>query len=197
MVKVYVGEGEYEEEFIIPKPEIDRRPSLSDPQIGCTTMMNDGTLKLDSPCFRSFHPDDFRFVAEFLSTGKFGRSFVAHDNEEGKREMFAECAVTWAIADRLVLEDLLDHIVAKIQQTRPWGMVETWWFAKTVYQTEGSALEAYTVMKDMIAEAIADDFHELAIAYGSEFIGPLRELPELQRDVYKRLTAKAEAKLEE
>jgi hypothetical protein len=52
-------------------------------------------------------------------------------------------------------------------------------------------------MKGLVAESIAVNFLDLAVTQGGYFIEPLRELPELQRDVYKRLMERAEAKLAE
>lgn len=196
MVKVYVGEGDQEQEFLIPRCELDKRPSLSDPKIGCIITAADGTPKLSSPCLRSFPPDDFRFVAEFLSTGTFGLS-VLEDDGLSNGLMFAECVAAWKIADRLVIEDLLDLIVVKIQQTLPWDRDDAWTLAKIVYETEGSPLKAYASMKGLVAEGVADNLLDLAVTQGEYFVEPLRELPELQRDVYKRLMERAEAKLAE
>lgn len=192
MVRIRVGEGEEEQEFLVPKSEVDKRPSLSDAKIGCVSMTDDGTPRLDLPCLRDFNAEDFRFVAEFLSTGKFGYTVIDDDNRSAA---LAECAATWPIADRLVLEDLLDRIVVKVQQTQPWGPEEAWILAMIVYQDEGSALDAYVTMKEALSGFIADNFHAMGIQLGADFFIPMKNLPELERDVYKRLFQKAEERL--
>ncbi|KAF1978340.1 hypothetical protein BU23DRAFT_498278 [Bimuria novae-zelandiae CBS 107.79] len=193
MVKIHVGEGEQEQEFLVPKAEIEKRPSLSHAQIGCMTTAEDGTPQLDLPCFRQFDPEDFRYVAEFLSTGTFGHTSVDESNRD---DVFVECAAAWPIADRLVLEDFLDLIVVKVRQTRPWHFEESWALAKIVYQEEGSALDAYVAMKEMLAESIAENFYTMALQLGAEFLGPLQQLPELRRDVHKRLFDNAQSQLD-
>lgn len=194
MVKVYIGEGDTQEIFLIPKSEVDRRPSLSDPKIGCTQPMDDGTTRLDLPCFRTFTSDQFRLVAEFLSTGKFGHPSV---NPTNRDECLDNCMSAWEVADRMVLEDLLDLVVVKIRETRPWGLEEIIIMAKEVYKEEGSALGAHAGMKEMIADAIADNFQALAMDYGAIFFDSWNALPELQRDVLKKLSKRAEKKLSE
>ncbi|KAL1610275.1 hypothetical protein SLS60_001940 [Paraconiothyrium brasiliense] len=192
MVKVYVGEND--EEFLIPRLEIDRRPHLSDAKIGCVATMDDGTTRLDLPCLKDFDPVDFRFVAEFLSTGQFGHSVI---NERNRDRAIAECAAAWPIADQIVLEDLLDHIIAKVQQARPWQPEEAWFFALIVYETPGTPLEAYRLMKDMIAKSLADNLFELIRRLDEDFICRFQKLPELQRDVYRKLVEKAEQRVDE
>ncbi|KAJ4349895.1 uncharacterized protein N0V89_008515 [Didymosphaeria variabile] len=192
MVKVYVGEQE--DEFLIPRLEIDRRPHLSDVKIGCVATMDDGTTRLDLQCLKDIDPVDFRFVAEFLSTGQFGHSVI---NEHNRDKAIAECAAAWPIADQIVLEDLLDHIVAKVQQARPWQPEEAWFFALMVYETAGTPLEAYRCMKDMIAKSMADNLFELIRRLDEGFLRRFQKLPELERDVYRILGERAEQKLDE
>ena len=193
-MKVYIGEGPSQHIFLIPKCEIDKRPSLSDPKIGCIQPMDDGTTRLDLPCFREFSPERFGLVAEFLSTGKFGHPSV---NPQNRDRYLEQCIQAWMIADRMVLEDLLDLVVVKIQETRPWTLQEVMPLAGMVYEEEGSALQAYTTMKEMTAEAVADNFQAVALEYREVFWRSFNELPELQRDVYRLLLERAERKISE
>jgi hypothetical protein len=186
MVKIHVGAQD--EEFLIPKSEVDKLPFLSDAKIGCMATMDDGTSRLDLQCLTDFDPEHFRFVAEFVSTGQFGHSIV---NEQTRGVVLEECAAAWPIADRIVLEDLLDYIVNKVQQVQlRWD--EAWFLALMVYKTSGTPLVAYKLMKDLLVETIADNFLYYVYQHGDQVTGPLRGLPELQRDVYRTLLEIAE-----
>jgi hypothetical protein len=191
MVKIHVGAQN--EEFLIPKSEVDKLPFLSDAKIGCMATMDDGTSRLDLQCLTDFDPEHFRFVAEFLSTGQFGHSIV---NEQTSEVVVQECAATWPIADRIVLEDLLDHIVKKVQQAQlQWD--EAWFLALMVYETSGTPLNAYKLMKEHLVEVIADNFLYYVYEHGDKVTEPLRGLPELQRDVYRRLLESTEKEVNE
>ncbi|KAF2444814.1 hypothetical protein P171DRAFT_283875 [Karstenula rhodostoma CBS 690.94] len=192
MVKVHVGEQD--DEFLIPKLEVEKLPFLSDAKIGCISTMEDGTLRLDLQCLKDFDPNDFRFVAEFLSTGQFGHSIV---DEETREAVLQECVDAWPIADRIVLEDMLDHIVTKVQQAQLQLWEEAWVLALLVYETPGTPLGAYKLMKEFLVEMLAANFLEKVYDYGAVVIDRLRDLPELQRDVYKRLLATAEQQVNE
>lgn len=167
---------------------------LSDAQIGCITRMDDGTSRIDLPCLKDFNPEDFKFVAQFLSTGQFGHSVITEDT---RADVIAECAAAWPIADRMVLEDLLDHIVEKLQKAQPWQPEETWILALMVYETSDTLLKAYTTMKEMLAASLADNFYDMILRHGQGFLGPLQEIPELKRDIYRVLFETAEQQLHE
>lgn len=192
MIKVYVGA--HNDEFLIPRAEIERLPFLSDAKIGCIAVMEDGTSRLDLQCLTEFDPDHFRFVAEFLSTGQFGHTVI---NEETRQAVLEECAVAWPIADRIVLEDMLDYIVTKVQQAQLREWEEAWVVGLTVYETSGTPLGAYKLMKELLVKVIATNFLEKVYEYGDEIIGRLRDLPELQRDVYRILLETAEHQVNE
>ncbi|KAL5388429.1 hypothetical protein DPSP01_003003 [Paraphaeosphaeria sporulosa] len=196
LVKVHVGTGN--DEFLIPKSEVEKLPFLSDPQIGCMSTMDDGTSRLDLQCLQDFDPAHFRFVAEFLSTGQFGHSIV---NEQTREAVLEECADAWPIADRIVLEDMLDHIVAKVQQAQVQEWELAWALALIVYETSGTPLDAYKLMKELLVEVIAADFlakvDTYATEHGNDIIDHLRDLPELERDIYRRLLETAEQRVGE
>ncbi|KAF9740168.1 hypothetical protein PMIN02_002730 [Paraphaeosphaeria minitans] len=196
LVKVHVGTRN--DEFLIPKSEVEKLPFLSDPQIGCMSITEDGTLRLDLQCLHDFDPAHFRFVAEFLSTGQFGHSIV---DEQTREAVLEECADAWPIADRIVLEDMLDYIVTKVQQAQVQEWELAWTLALMVYETSGTPLNAYKIMKELLVEVIADDFLAKVDAYatehGNDIIDHLRDLPELERDIYRRLLEAAEQRVGE
>lgn len=196
MVKVHVGGNG--DEFLIPKAELEKYPFLSDSKIGCISTMDDWTLRLNMPCLQDFDPAHFTLVAEFLSTGRFGHSIV---NEETRETVIIECLEAWPIADRMVLEDMLDNIVTKVQQAEVQEWEEAWHLALKVYETPGTPLNAYKLMKDMLVDVIALEFIIRIAAYDSkdsnDIVEELREFPELERDIYKRLLQTAEQRLSE
>lgn len=177
--------GPNQEVFYILKSEIDRRQYFANNTLGANWMVKVGKNKwsFQRPCLQNIDPDDFRRVAEYLSTEKFGLQII--ENTDQKDEAFAECFSVWGIADSLVIEDLLDHIVQKMETLKPWGQLEVLAFADEVYKTEDAPLLAYRMMKDALSRFVADHYLEYLRNHLTAFGERLVQIPEFLDDVHR------------
>lgn len=141
------------------------------------------TWELVHPRLIDISPEDFRWVAEFLSDGDFG--IKDPEDEEQVAETFAECMSAWRTAEVLSMDDLLEHIVDKLRTAQPlWDLWNVFAFACSIYQNEVS-LQAHDKMKTLFSEYIADLFYIYLEDdhLSSTFLTRLKQLPELERDV--------------
>jgi hypothetical protein len=181
-VKFVVGPDE--EPFHILKSEVDRREYFANNSLGANCMVKLGKNKwsFQRPCLQNIDPDDFRPVAEYLSTGSFG--LQNFENADQKDKAFASCCSAWRVADDLVMEDLLDYVVKKIDKLRPWGLLETLAFAEVVYMMEGAPLPAYRQMKFALSELVADNYLVYLREYPEIFGERMLRIPEFLDDVH-------------
>ena len=154
--------------------------------------MEDGTYRIGLPCLEDFHRDDFRFVAEFLQTGRFGYSVI---DDENRREALAQCAAAWEIGDRLGMEDLLEHIAEKLEHIRPWELEDAFIFATIVYMTPDALLDGHGRVKRLLTDFLAENFYDLAQRHGNSFTDRLQKVPELERDIHLKMVEWAEQKM--
>lgn len=145
------------------------------------------------PALLTISPDDFRYAADYLSTGTFGIRVI----DDGNRDTaMAECMAAWEVADRLGMEDLLDLVIAKSRQAMPWSLEEVSVYASIVYRTADSLLDSHATMKYMLAEFIAENFYDYLDQFGEMFTTGMRKFPELERDVFKKLADLADKRLQ-
>jgi hypothetical protein len=189
-VKFVVGPNE--EPFHILKSEVDRREYFANNNLGANCMVKVGKNKwsFQRPCLQNIYPDDFRPVAEYLSTGSFGLRIF--EDADQKDKAFADCCSAWRVADDLVMEDLLDYIVKKMEALRPWGLLETLAFAEVVYRMEGAPLPAYRLMKDALSELVADHYLVYLCEYPNIFGERMVQIPEFLDDVHRARAKKLE-----
>ncbi|KAF2016147.1 hypothetical protein BU24DRAFT_462338 [Aaosphaeria arxii CBS 175.79] len=150
----------------------------------------------DRPSLCRVQPDEFEFVADFMYNKEFGLRQIG--SEEEKARCFAECAGAWTAGEEIGIEELLDHIVAKLPQTAPWsdvGLEIVLFFAARVWETSGEPSRAHRDMKAMLSTFIADHFFEYVCAHFGDFKKQLDETPELAADIYTIMGDRARAKV--
>lgn len=158
--------------------------------------IGDNTWELVHPRLADISPEDFRMAAEFLSDGSFGTRDP--DTQEQVTETFAECMSAWKTAELLSMDDLLEHIVNKIWATRPWwDLFNVMLFACFIYENE-TPLQAHGDLKDLLSDFIAEhyDIYVEDDSLRAEFMTRLKQLPELRRDVHKKIAEQTEQRLE-
>jgi len=160
---------------------------------GRLQLKGDRAWSLVMPGLEAITPDDFQFAAEYLSTGNFGTRTIDDDNRD---TAMAECITAWEAADRLGMEDLLELVVDKSKQTMPWTYEEVSYFSGIVYRMAGSLLDSHETMKDLLADYIANNYYDILESFGDIFTTGMRKIPELERDVFKKLVASAERRME-
>lgn len=153
------------------------------------------TWSFERPCLININPDDFLYVADFLSTGDFGCRIV--EDGEQREEAFAQCCSAWVVADELVMEDLLDYIVHKMEKIKPWGMFDVLAFADIVYKTEDSPFPAYAMMKDTLANFVADNYLKYVEEYTTAFVDRMKEIPTFLIQIHEKTVEKAKPSREE
>lgn len=148
---------------------------------------------MDLPCLETISPEDFRYAAEFISTREFGIRLI---DDENRDIAIAECIAAWEVADKLCIEDMLEHVLKKSQQAMPWSTEEVTYFAGIVYKTTDSMFKCYKDMKELLSEYIAAKYYDIIEKYGETFTSRMRNIAELERDVFKKLMMKAEQRME-
>lgn len=157
--------------------------------------VGDNTWELVHPRLAEISPEDFRLAAEFLSDGSFG--IRDPDTEEQVAEAFAECMSAWKTAELLSMDDLLEHIVEKVRSTRPWwDLFNIMLFACFIYTNE-VPLDAHNDLKSLLSDFIAEhyDIYVEDDVLRAEFMTRLKQLPELKRDVLKKVVEQSEHRL--
>lgn len=150
------------------------------------TPIRENTWELTHPELANMSPDDFCFVAEYLSNGRFGYS--EPEDQEQFAEFFAQCMSAWRIAEQLKADDLLNHIVEKIHAVHDmrdsWDLWNPVMFSCSIYQAD-LQLDAHTELKALFSEFIAEHYHiYLADDHtGGLLLNRFRQLPELEKDV--------------
>ncbi|KAF2687267.1 hypothetical protein K458DRAFT_485517 [Lentithecium fluviatile CBS 122367] len=185
--------GPDKEPFSIPSAEIKRRLYFHNKHHGYMRAKGEQGWTIELPGLELVSPEDFRHVADFLSTGTFGHRVIDDNN---RAEAMAQLVAAWEIAERYGMDDLLGHIVSKIEECMPWDPVEVLAFAIVVYGTEGSWLEEIENMKKMLTEYMAGNFYEMIEELPKDFLFRLRQIPELQRDVHRRIANNADERAE-
>lgn len=152
--------------------------------------MGENAWELQHPRLEDIHPDDFRLVVEFLESGDFGHRHP--QGEEQVAETLAHCMSAWTAAEKLNMDDLLDHIVNKIKSTADdWNMHSMMVFACFVWQRQSSdyETEAHDQMKSLLSAYIAEHFFDYVEAeeLRSEFLDRLKQAPDLQTAVFEKL----------
>lgn len=158
--------------------------------------IGENAWELVHPRLPDILPDDFRMVAEFLSDGDFGPRDP--EEEEQVAETFAQCISAWRTAELLSMDDLLEHIVGKIRATQPWwDMFNVMAFACSMYQSQIS-LQAHDDMKTLLSGYIAEHWFIYAEDdnLSSHFFTRLKQLPELERDIFAKRVAQLDRHLQ-
>lgn len=152
------------------------------------TLNDDGTYELRHPGFADVSSEDFEFVAQYLESGDFG---LKHPEGEEVREAFAQMIAAWSIAETVNMTDLLDHVVDKMERLAPWDMCDVLAFAIQVYKSADLSLPAQQRMKDLLSAEIARHYWSYLEdeQLNGIFIQRLKQLPELERDVYTKRIA--------
>jgi hypothetical protein len=157
--------------------------------------IGENTWELIHPRLGDISPEDFRMVAEFLSDGSFG--IRDPETEEQVAEAFAECMSAWKTAELLSMDDLLEHIVEKVRSTRPWwDLFNVMLFVCFIYDNE-VPLEAHNDFKNLLSDFIAEhyDIYIEDDVLRAEFMTRFKQLPELKRDVLKKIVEQSEQRL--
>jgi hypothetical protein len=177
--------GPEHETFHVLKSEVDRRKYFANNSLGANCMIKAGRNKwsFQRPCLQTIDPEDFKPVAEYLSTGGFGHRVIEDAEQKGKA--LIDCCSAWRVADALVMDDLLDYIVGKMERLRPWGLVETLAFAEVVYEMEGAPLPAYRRMKNVLSDLVAANYLEYLRDYPTAFGEHMVRIPEFLDDVHR------------
>ncbi|KAF2644991.1 hypothetical protein P280DRAFT_504463 [Massarina eburnea CBS 473.64] len=148
---------------------------------------------INLPSLSECDPTDFKLAAQYLDDDEFGIRIITDENRD---EAFAECVSAWDIADKLSMEDLLEHICDKMEYVGPWSSAEVLVFVELVYRTPGTPLDGYARMKDMLTEYIADNYYALMRDNHAAMTRRLKMFPELERDVMKKVMERAQRRIE-
>ncbi|KAG9202743.1 hypothetical protein G6514_003995 [Epicoccum nigrum] len=150
------------------------------------TPIGENTWELTHPELVNISPEDFCFVAEYLSNGRFG--YGEPEDQEQFAEFFAQCMSAWRTAEQLKADDLLNHIVEKIHAIHDmrhlWDLWNPVVFTCSIYRAD-LALDAHTELKALFSEFIAEYYHAyLADDHTSDvLLTSFRQLPKLEKDV--------------
>jgi hypothetical protein len=182
-VRVLVGPGREIRNF--QKKDLWNRPYFQDSRTGVNYfgLDDDNAWELRHPQLPNIDLEDFRFVAEYITDGKFGLR-----NPEGQdqiKEAIAQCISAWETGEKLGMDDLLEHIAEKVKFLE-WDNEDVLTLAILIYRTSGPSLHAHDMMKDWISSYLA---HHFWTYIKDDVVGPffrkrLRRLPELERDVF-------------
>jgi hypothetical protein len=175
-----------QQRFQLMKCHVWERPYFNDALSGRNyfRLVGNNAWELEHPRLADIHPDDFKFVAEYLAGDDFGHRHP--EGEEQVSETFAQCISAWRAAELLSMGDLLDHIVEKLRATREdWDLYNVMAFACTLYQTSDYQLEAHEMMKDLLTTYIAEYFFIYFDAddLRTEFSDRLKQSSDFRRDV--------------
>lgn len=149
-------------------------------------LTEDHLYELKHPALASIEPGDFKFVAEFLESGKFGIKCV--DFPKQRQEACAELMTTWDIAEKLGMTDLLEHCVDKIQYLTPIDPWDCLYFACMIYDSDGIGTEARSEMKNFLSTQIAEQFFVYLEDdhLSRHFIEQFQKRPGLQYEVFEK-----------
>ena len=165
--------------------DVWNRPYFRDPRTGINrfTINDDGAWELRHPELMKIDPDDFQFVAEFLTDGDFGVRFP--EDDEQTKEAVAQCVSAWETAEKLGLDDMLELIAEKVKFLS-WDNADALTWAIIVYRTSGPVLPAHEAMRDWISGYLAHHFWTYIKdeTMHSVFRKRIRKLPELERDIF-------------
>jgi hypothetical protein len=142
-----------------------------------------GAYVLRHPALASITTDDFQYVAEYLAVEEFG--IREPFTPEEVKIACAQCISAWESAEKLGMDDFLDHIAKKVGFLA-WDHAEVLAMAIIVYRGRGAVLCAHERMREWASGYLAQHFWALTKdpEIGSIFRKRLRKLPELQRDVF-------------
>jgi hypothetical protein len=146
--------------------------------------IGDNAWELQHPHLTDIHPDDFKLIAEYLTDNDFGHRHP--QGEEQVSETFAHCMSAWRTAELLGMDDLLDHIVEKMEATtEDWNMYNVMAFACNLYQPCDYPLDAHDKIKGLLTGYIAEYFFIYIDAddLRAEFLDRLKQSPEFKHDV--------------
>jgi hypothetical protein len=82
--------------------------------------------------------------------------------------------------------DLMEKIIEKMKQARPWEMEEVLHFATLVYDTPVAVLPEHEEIKGELAAYIAENFWTYMDTHLTTFTERLRQCPALEYDVLER-----------
>jgi len=157
---------------------------------------DDGMYQLTHPGLADIDPEDFTFVAQYLENGSFGDRMI---NEEDSREGFAQCMAAWVSAEKLGMNDLMDHVVEKLEQLENRNLWDVLAFACLVYRSPGISLPAQIRAKELVATDISLHYWDYVEddSLSILFMERLKDLPELERDISVKRIPMLNAQLEE
>jgi hypothetical protein len=189
-VQIYVGHER--QEYTIAKQDIWNRVYFRDPVSGRNYFDAKGekTWELVHPRLVDIQPEAFECISEFLTSTDADFGIRNPDDETAAEETFSQCLVAWKTADLLGMDDLLDCIVAKIRKIEPWWTICTiMLFARNIYETTDFLLSAHVDMRNILSSYIAEHFFDYVTGGGqlrNQFLKHLQELPQLERDIYRK-----------
>jgi hypothetical protein len=183
--------GPDKESYLIPYTEVKRRDYFSNHHHGFMRADTEQGWTIELPGLERVSTEDFCHVADYLSTGTFGYRII---NDDNRAEAMAQLIAAWEIGAQYVMHDLLKHIVPKLEQCMPWTSLEVLALVVIVYRVEGTLLKEIGRMKNLLTEFIADNYYEMVgdWEYRKIFLSRIRHIPELERDVHRKLANRAE-----
>jgi hypothetical protein len=177
---------------MIAKQDIWNRVYFRDPVSGRNYFDAKGekTWELVHPRLPDIQSEAFEYISEYLSSADADFGIRNPCDEAAAEEAFTQCLVAWKTADLLGMNDLLDCIVAKVRKIEPWWTIWTiMLFARNIYETTDFLLSTHVEMRDILSSYIAEHFFDY-MTVGSqlrnEFLKHLRQLPQLERDIYRK-----------
>lgn len=174
----------------LPMKTVWNRPYFQDSRTGINHFRQneDGIWELNHPQLASITIEDFRFVGEYMEVEGFG--IRVPDTAEENKEAIAQCVAAWDAAEKLGMDDMLDHIANKVDYLE-WDNEDMLIMAITVYRSRDVTLPAHTTLRDWASKALAQHFwtYMKDANIGTFFRKRLRSLPELERDVFMRRAA--------
>jgi hypothetical protein len=145
----------------------------------------DGMWELRHPQLVNINIEDFQFIAEFLTDDGFG--LRQPETHEQMKEAIAQCVSAWATAEKLNMDDMLEHIAEKVKFLE-WDHEDVLTLSILVYRAPSPSLDAHNTMRDWISSYLSHHFWSYIKdeAIGHFFRKRLRMLPELERDVFAK-----------
>jgi hypothetical protein len=185
---VQIPHGPENDISTLQKRSVWNRSYWLDPRQGVNyfDINEDGIWELQHPALSEIEPKDFVFIAEYLESGDFG-----HRHPQGgdaMEEALAQCVSVWTTAEALGMFDLMEHVIDKLGGLIEPGLDELLMFADLVYKSPDSDLPAHERMKDYLATNLANNYwiYLEDDHLSSTFIEKMKELPRLERDIYRR-----------
>jgi hypothetical protein len=167
------------------KKDVWDRPCFRDSRMGINYFYTneDNVWELRHPQLSTITTADFQFVAEYLTDESFGIRLP--DTPEETKEAIAQCVAAWEAAEKLGMDDMLDHIADKVKFFE-WDNEDILILAIVIYRSEGPTLPAHTALREWTSSSLA---HHFWTYIRDETVGPLfrkrlRKIPELERDVF-------------